>query len=631
MKKLIAIILFAVIYQYAYSQNQVMQLMPKEIRDAYQNGTRSISGEPGVNYWQNGAEYNIEASLIADESKLTGKETVVYFNNSPDTLERIVVRLYQDVYKKGNARNWPLGANAMTEGIQVHFLKINGAEININDREKVYRSATNLSIGLNDPLAPGDSLVMEAGWEFEISKARPVRTGNYKNDRFFIAYWYPQIGVYDDIDGWDMVDYLGTVEFYNDFNNFNVTVTVPENYLVWATGKLQNEDELYDNQIIKRLDRARESDEVVNIITQDDWGNNEVLKSKGETTWNFKAEYVPDFSFASTRFDNWDGSSLVVDSSSGRSVFVDAVYTDSARTYQHAANWTRESVEYMSFQLPGYPFPYEHMTTFSNGRSGGGMETPMMANNGDPVSAPNAANTIFHEIAHTYFPFFMGTNERKYAWMDEGWAAFLPGGFSEMNFPDYPYAKRGVKAFEGINGLEREASLMTLSYSIAGYGSYRVHAYVRSSLAYHFLQDALGEEVFKKALHAYIERWNGKHPLPYDFFNTFVNVSGQPLLWFIKPWFFDRAVADQGIKKVTMDNKIVVENVGGLPLPIAVVCEYEDNTTEIFRESTNIWALGEPAIIIQANSDKKISKVILGSDRIPDVNRENNEISPKYD
>ncbi len=355
-----------------------------------------------------------------------------------------------------------------------------------------------------------------------------------------------------------------------------------------------------------------------------------MLKNKGESTWTFQANYVPDFSFATSRYDNWDGSGLVVDSLSGRRVFVDAIYTDSARSYQQAAKWARESVEYMSFQLPGYPFPYEHMTTFSNGRSGGGMETPMMANNGDPKSVPNAANTIFHEIAHTYFPFFMGTNERKYAWMDEGWAAFLPSGFSAEHFPDYPYAQQGIGAFEGMNGLERESSLMTLSYSIAGYGSYRVHAYVRSSLAYHFLMDALGEEVFEEALHVYIDRWNGKHPLPYDFFNTFVNVSGTPLLWYIKPWFFERAVADQGIKKVTLDNKIVVENYGGLPLPVALVCEYEDGTTEIYRENTAIWASGDPAVVIQANPDKKITKVVLGSELIPDVNPENNEISPEY-
>ncbi len=182
------------------------------------------------------------------------------------------------------------------------------------------------------------------------------------------------------------------------------------------------------------------------------------------------------------------------------------------------------------------------MTTVSNDTRGGGMESPMMANNGDPESAPDAALTIFHEIAHSYFPFYLGTNERKYAWMDEGWAAFLPLGFSKEYFPDYPYDTRSISSFENINGKEREATLMTLSYSIGDYDSYRNHAYVRPALAYYFLQDALGDSLFKLALHEYMNRWNGKHPLPYDFFNTFNNVTGEDLNWFFDPWFYQPCI-----------------------------------------------------------------------------------------
>lgn len=243
----------------------------------------------------------------------------------------------------------------------------------------------------------------------------------------------------------------------------------------------------------------------------------------------------------------------------------------------------------------------------------------------------SALGLIAHENAHTYFPFLAGINERKYAWMDEGWAVFLPINLMEKNMPDHNYFERMVSSFEGISGKESESTLMVLSYQIAAYSSYRYHAYVPSSMAYYFLQEALGDSVFKASLYGFIERWKGKHPTPYDFFNTFVNLSGQKLFWFFKPWFFDKAYADMGIKKVTMDNKIVVENVGGLPLPVEVLCEFEDGSTELYKESPAIWRFGEPAIILQVNKDKKISKITIGSDRIPDVNKQNDQMVPLYE
>jgi aminopeptidase N len=261
---------------------------------------------------------------------------------------------------------------------------------------------------------------------------------------------------------------------------------------------------------------------------------------------------------------------------------------------------------------------------------GGGMESPMMANNGDASDPASAAATVFHEIAHTYFPFFMGTNERKYAWMDEGWAANLPIGFMNEYFPERNYLERFVGSFENINGKEREMTLMTLSNAIGSYDAYRVHAYVRPALAYYFLQDALGDSLFKVALITYIERWNGKHPIPIDFFNTFSAVINQYLSWFFQPWFYEKAVADQAIKKVTLDNKIVVENTGGLPLPIVINLTYEDGSTELVEETTAVWFAGEKAVVIQANPELRLRKVTLGSELIPDVNRENNSMLLKY-
>lgn len=605
---------------------QQSSLLPLEIRQAYQSGTRSMTGKPGPFYWQNRAKYKIHAELVSEEKKIYGEETITYFNNSPDTLSEIVIRLYPDLFMKGNSRDWSLGPEAMNEGTIIDYLKINGKDIDLNNRRLAYRYTTNLYIELLELLPPAESMVIELKWVFQIPSVRPIRTGYYGNDVFFVAYWYPQIAVYDDIDGWDKLEYRGTVEFYNDFNDYDVYLKVPDGFKVWATGTLQNKNELYTKKVLKKLEKARNSEKVVSIFTVKDCMENIVLADSESNTWHFKANQVPDFSFGAAKDVNWDGSSLKVDHLTSRKVFVDAVYADSARTYDTAALWTRQSVEYLSFEMPAYPFPYQHMTTFSNNRKGGGMETPMMANNGDPYVAPDAAATVFHEIAHTYFPFYMGTNERKYAWMDEGWAVFLPVGFMEKYYPKWNYAKRSVEAFEHINGKEKEATLMTLSYKLGGTRSYRYHAYNRPAIAYMLLHDALGDSTFKVALHAFINNWNGKHPTPYDFFNTFSSASGQQLDWFFIPWFFEKAQADLGIKKATVDNKIVVENIGGLPIPINLMVAYDDESIDYFYENTSVWQYSETAVVVQANPEKKISWIKLGSDKIPDINKNNNEL-----
>ena len=606
--------------------SQTSVKMPLEIAKAYQEGTRSNDGLPGPNYWQNHADYTILAELKTEESKLIGSESVNYHNSSPDTLKLIVIRLYPDFYKKGNARSWTIGDNDLTDGTLISKLIVNESVFDINDSKVVSRSATNMFVQLDDYILPGDSALVEIDWEFSIPEKRWARFGNYGNDRFFIAYWYPQIAVYDDIDGWDRVEYFGTVEYYNDFNNFDVSIVTPEGFSVWATGDLQRMDELFTKDVVAKYNNAIKSDKVINIFNVDDCKNNKVLKNKGFNTWNFTATKVPDFTFGASKYSNWDGVSTIADHKTGRRVMVDAVYPDSVDTFDEAAYYAVEGVKFMVDSLPGYPFPYSHITSFCNGRKSGGMESPMMVNEGDPAESANAIGLIFHEILHTYFPFYMGTNERKYSWMDEGWAAWLPYGILNQLEPDFNYFERISGSFMNLSGKEKEVPLMFLSYHIGDYQSYRVHSYNRSAMAYAYLRNALGDKLFKEALHTFMDRWNGKHPIPYDFFNTFENVTGQDLDWYFQPWFFNRAYADLGIKKVTLDNKIVIENNGGLPLPIIANCSFTDGTSEIIENNASIWRYGDNAIIIQADTTKSLKEVKLGNNEIPDVVKENNLI-----
>ena len=385
--------------------------------------------------------------------------------------------------------------------------------------------------------------------------------GNYGKNNFMIAYWYPQISVYDDIDGWDKTEFNGITEFYNDFNNYNVKLTVPAGFMVWATGELQNMEDLYSKNIVTKIKKAYTSDEITTLFTAKDCRKGKVLmNTKKETTWHFKATYVTDFTFGAANEVNWQGSSLVVDDKTGRRVFVDAVYPNSMITFPQAAGWCRWSVDYMSKEMPGVPYPFSHMTSWSNGRRTGGMESPMMANDGDPKTKASAAGLFFHEISHSYFPFYMGTNERKYAWMDEGWAAYLTRFIYDSLFPDYHYMERIVGAFERLSSSENEVTEMIPSNMICNWQSYRVHAYNRPATAYMILRDMLGDSLFIKGLHTYMWRWHGRHPIPYDFFASMESGTGKSLKWFFKPWFFEKAYADLGIKKITNDNKIVVQN-----------------------------------------------------------------------
>ena len=619
--------LFLSSYISIISQNSLNSMIPREIKMAYKNGTRSLSGQPGPNYWQNSSNYKINVILDSDKSMLSGTEQITYFNNSPDTLHKLVLRLYQDIYKKGAQREWPINQGSLHEGTQVSFLKINQQFIDLNNPALVNRTSTNIVINLQGPLMSNDSLIIECGWSFPIAKLNQLRMGNYGHGNYFIAYWYPQVAVYDDIDGWDMNEYTGTVEFYNDINNFDVNITTTGNSMVWATGELKNPENIFSKNTFQKLKNAKESDEIINISTSEENRNYKVLKNNEQNNWHFIARWVPDFSFAVANESNWQGSSIVVDKESGRKAFIEAVFPDSVLTFDKVATFARNSIHYMANQLPGWPFPYPKITVFCNANRRGGMESPMMCNNGDAAESWDEDDLTFHEISHNYFPFFMGTNERKYAWMDEGWAAFLVSGYNDLYSPNYDYFAHYVKTFEDFNGREAEVPPMYPSYQIKSYLAYRTHAYARPSLAYAFLRNALGDSLFEVALHQYMDIWNGKHPMPYDFFNCFEQATRQQLDWFFLPWFFNRAEADLGIKKVTVDNKIVVENIGGLPLPIIIQCEFEDGSIVNYKRNTSIWSTGNQAVIIEVNPEMKIKNVKLGSTRIPDINKSNNEIT----
>jgi hypothetical protein len=598
--------------------------IPREIKTAIANGTRTTEGIPGPNYWQNSADYFIDASVDVDSSRVSGSCRIIYYNNSPDTLRAIRFRLYQDILKKGAVRDWYLGAIELHDGVKVSNLVIDEKEYSMQrGKGEVQFSSTNMVVVLKEPLLPSSNAEIKMDWSFLVPKIARIRMGNYGDGEMFIAYWYPQVAVYDDIDGWDRVEYAGSVEFYNDFNNYEFNITLPDDQIVWATGELQNANEVLNEQVIERLNEAKQSDETIRIVTQEDYESFDVTKKNGMNTWSFKAEQVPDVSFGISDNYNWDAASTEVEP--GRRVVTHAVYPDGKVHWPMAAHYSRATVKYMSEELPGYPYPYPHVTSYCNKGRGGGMETPMMANNGAPEVLGRHIGLIFHEIAHNYFPFMMGTNERKYAWMDEGWASFFPTEIVDRFDEEYDSYSKRVAAFENHSGKESELPLMVLSYSNKSKG--RTAAYDRPAVAYNELYTLLGRNLFKEALKNYIETWKGKHPIPLDFFASVNNTVGEDLNWFWKPWFYEFGAPDLAVNSVAINGEealIKVEKVGNLPTTVHITIHYDDGSSEEIKELSSVWKDGNSLITIKHKSNKNINKVVVGNSHIPDIDKSNN-------
>ncbi|NWF51143.1 MAG: M1 family metallopeptidase [Ignavibacteriaceae bacterium] len=598
--------------------------IPRNIQKAFENKTRSVDGKPGENYWQNSSDYKIKVLIDLKSNLLKGSEKIIYYNNSPDTLKNIVIRTYQDLTKKGNPRDFTLNAELINDGVIIEKLSVGGEQADF-ESQNYGRYGTNIFYRLSKPILPKSRVDVEVDWNFELPENQLPRMGKYDSTTFFMAYWYPQISVYDDIDGWDRFDYKGQVEMYNDFANFDVEISVPNNFGVWSTGILLNPDEVLLPEFVEKYKLANSSDQVIKIITKEDYSKGKVFASNSElNVWKFRAEYVPDFAFAFSDHYLWDGVSLIVDNESGRRSFICAAYNENSKDFYDVALIARNTIEYFSNEMPGVPYPYPTMTVFNGA---GGMEFPMIVNDGSTSSLMSTVGLTSHEIAHTYFPFYMGINERKYAWMDEGWAVMLPFDFQERAVKDNDPRGRNVEDYQNFAGKEMELPLMIPSVNLIG-NSYRTAAYSRPGLAYDFLRDALGNDLFKKCLLEFIRRWNGKHPIPYDFFNTFDDVSGMDLNWFFIPWFFENGYPDLSIKEVNADGKVVkvlVEKKGSIPVPVSLKFQFEDGKETSIYETARIWSSGEDKLWFETENNGDLKKVILGSKQIPDSNRKDNE------
>lgn len=616
----IAIFLFIILTILQAQQSQLY--IPLEMQRAYQKQTRSLDGKPGSRYWQNSSDYKIKAVVNPLTRILTGSETIRYINNSPDSLRQLVVRLYQNINKPGSQRDFPLDSLALNQGVKITRLMVGTDTLDPGDPVRLTYDGTNLIIELKKKVYSGESVNLQIDWQFTIPNTDQVRMGAYSETDFMIAYWYPQMAVYDDLFGWDKVDYTGQAEFYNDYSDYDVEIFVPGGYSVWSTGVLQNKEELFTAEYLKRYNMAYTSEEVVHIIGPDDLNKN-IYYGKSQLRWNYKASSVPDFAFAMSNRFLWDGLSASSGSEDKSKVFVSAAYDPASKDFYEVAILAKKIIESLSEDFPGVPFPYPSLSVFNGG---GGMEYPMMVNDASSGERWGTVHLTAHEITHTYFPFYVGINETRFAWMDEGFAVMIPAEIQNKLAPEYNPRRRNAVNYLQYAGTSEDVPPIVTSFVLNG-EFYRTPAYYRSGAAYFILRDILGKEVFHKSLKEYIQSWNGKHPMPYDFFFTFNRSAGEDLNWFWKPWFFDYGYPDLTISDAKMEGtklKILVRKLGNLPIPVSGKVYQVNGKTIPFYKTARIWSSGFDEAWIEIKVEDNVEYINLEDFEIPDINYTNN-------
>jgi hypothetical protein len=590
--------------------------IPPEIQRAYDNGTRSPDGKPGKKYWQNHGRYSISLTVTPPDNTIKGVEQFTYFNNSPDTLRSLNMKLIENVHRVGGRRPGDTLA-----GIKIDEFEARGVKIPWDNHAD---TTTNQLVNLPEPLMPHDSIKLDITWHYMLTHGQG-REGVIDSTTFYLAYFYPRVSVYDDYMGWDTQPHTGGFEFYNDFNDYHLTVTVPGNFLVWATGTLDNPSEVLQPESAERLNQSMTSDSTIHVATQQELADKKVTVANPSNTWKWSATNVSDVALGISDHYDWDAGSVVVDDKTQRRVSMQAAFGDLSDDFHHSVQFGEYSLAWFSHNWPGVPYPYPKSTAFQGFAD---MEYPMMMNDSHVSDLVFAELVQDHEQAHTYFPFYMGTNESRYGFMDEGWATTLEYliGISERGQKAADEFYKSFRVNRWIHGAhDKENPIITPNTDITfGVGN---NEYGKPSLSYLALKDLLGDKIFMKALHTYMNNWNGKHPIPWDYFYSMEKGSGKDLTWFFYNWFYTPSWIDLALDSVAKARNgymLDIKNVGGFAVPFDVIATYDDGSTETFHQTPNVWERNQKEISVTIKTGKAVKSLKLDGGIFMDANEKDN-------
>ncbi|MFL5497587.1 MAG: M1 family metallopeptidase [Gemmatimonadaceae bacterium] len=553
------------------------------------NRYRSPAGAPGPDYWQQRADYTIVATLDTSTTEVAGSVQIRYTNNSPDTLRYVWLQVDQNLYRSGSKGSalfpadsrW--GVRGFAGGFDLEDVRVNGTRTEPRIKDTMMR------LDLPTPLVPrGGKAMISMQFAFRVPEHGSDRMGR-DSALYEIAQWYPRMAVYDDVRGWNTDPYMGQGEFYLEYGDYNYSVTVPAGYVVAGSGVLQNPEEVLTAEQRRRLSAASRSSQVVQVITQGEAATARTAQKSGTKTWRFRAQNVHDVAWAGAPDFRWDATSW-------NGILTQAFYQfpKSGKAWEQAAEQTQWTIrQYSELFLP---YPYPQATSVAG--PVGGMEYPMFVmvgyGNDDPTSI---FGTVNHEHGHEWFPMIVGSNERRYAWMDEGINTYINAFATEARYPGQSAYPLYFRNWANAVSQGTQSPLMTAPDNIdptaLGAIGYRKPALVLLTLRNH----VVGPDLFDAAFRQYIRAWAFRHPTPGDFFRAIENATGEDLSWFWRGFFYTTDVLDIGIDSVSTRrvegqtlSTISLRRLTSIPFPVRIRLAYTDGTTQDVSLPVNIWA-----------------------------------------
>jgi hypothetical protein len=592
------------------------------------NEFRTASGRPGPAYWQQRADYRIDATLDPSRNELRGRETIHYVNRSPDRLTYLWLFVEQNICTPGSITSqldqpplvflgstFDFSCKGFEGGLTLEHVRIGTRTV------PTTVMGTTMRIELPRPLAPGAFLDLDIGWRFTVPDYGAGRMG-HDGTLFELGQWYPRLVVYDDVRGWNHDPYIGGGEFYLEYGRFTVALTVPAEYVVGATGVLLNPEQVLTPTQRARLARARHSSAAVAVITADEAGHPERTRPRagGTLTWRFSADSVRDFAFGASPDFRWDASAY-------RRTLVHTLYRPSAPEWEEANKMVRDAIEYYSEQW--YPYPYPHITSIEGLIEG--MEYPMITFCPRAPSREERQWVLAHELGHQWVPMVVGSNERLYPWMDEGFNTFIDLANAARYFTGTPYGDSievhplHLYADHAIQGKEEPLIWRPVEGHDLFWTGYQKPALMMQTLRY----EVLGKERFDYAFRQYLRAWAYKHPTPADFFRLMRDASGMDLDFFWRDWIYTTARLDQAVDSIgSVDGqpKVFLSNRGTMTLPLEMELTYEDGSTERVRLPVEMWNLG-PRFAYRVRGGKRVKSVVVDPRQaLPDIDRSNNRL-----
>ncbi len=599
---------------------------------------RTAGGEPGKQYWQNRADYNINVTLDTATHSVSGTVLITYTNNSPDNLSFLWLQVEQNIYRqdsRGEAATAVGGGRySNTTYTQGDVLKA----VNIVENGKTIpadyiTNDTRMQVRLPSPLKAGSSIQLKIDYSFQVPEKgtdRMGRTATKNGWIYSIAQWYPRMEVYDDVSGWNTIPYIGAGEFYLDYGNFDYTITAPSNLIVVGSGELVNPTEVLTADQIKRLTGAKESDKTVIIHSAEDINNSSTHLQKSMLTWHFKCTQTRDVAWAASKAFIWDAARISLPS--GKKILAQSVYPVEAAKdsgWKRSTEFVKGAIELYSKEWYEYTYPVATNVACNIN----GMEYPGIVFCNIKSEKGALWGVTNHEFGHNWFPMIVGSNERKFPWMDEGFNTFINGVDTKVFNNGEFYKPQDVETGTKLTFGPKSESIMTIP-DVTQPFNLGTNAYGKPALALNLLRKyVLGQDRFDYAFRTYINRWAFKHPTPWDFFHTMENAGGEDLAWFWREWFFYNYKLDQAVKDVRYVNNdaskgalITIENLEQMAMPVVLAIQQQgDEKADTIQLPIEIWERGS-TWTFHYNSTRLLKSVIIDPmHEFPDVNPENNK------